>query len=58
VLFADEKVFELPTYTKDLLDSIDEAPIQILHGGIAKEVRVTNNDKRWALRIMKDCCGP
>lgn len=54
MLFIEEKVLELPTYTKQVVDALQKAPIQILHCGHAREIRVSDNDKRAALKIMKD----
>ena len=52
-LFMSEKVLTLPTFTKSLCESLDRSPARILFQGIATEIRVSQDDKRYALRIMK-----
>ena len=52
-LFLSEKVLDLPTYTKKVCDALADTPLQILHQGQAREVRITDNDKRYALTVMK-----
>ena len=52
-LFMSEKVLTLPTFTKSLCDSLDTSPARLLYQGMAKEIRVSPEDKRYALRVMK-----
>ena len=52
-LFIDEKVFELPTFSKGLLDQLAAQPMQILIDGKGREIRIGQGDKVRALKIMK-----
>lgn len=54
MLFIEEKVFELPTYTKQVMDALESSPIQIVHSGRAKEIRVSNREKCAALKVLKE----
>ena len=51
-LFIDEKVFELPTFSKGLLDQLAAQPMQILIDGKGREIRIGQGDKVRALKIM------
>lgn len=52
-LFLSEKVLTLPTWTKGLCDACSREPLRILHNGVAREVVVTQEDKTYALQVMK-----
>ena len=53
-LFVSEKIWNLPTYTKALVDSLERDPLCLLHQGTAKEIRITAEDKRFATKVMQD----
>ena len=52
-LFVSEKVLQLPTYAKTVCDSLDATPVRIMFNGLAREIRITEADKRDVLKIMK-----
>ena len=53
-LFFSERVVDLPTFTRDVCDSLRKQPIAILHNGIAREVTITDDDVQSAFAILKE----
>ena len=52
-MFSSEKVLDLPTYTKTVCDCLRASPVRILHHGQARAVGITDQDKAWAMALMK-----
>ena len=53
-LFLQEQAFTLPTFTKTVVDVAARGPFQILVDGRAVEIRITEDDKRRAVQVLKD----
>lgn len=52
-LFISEKIWTLPTYTKAAVDKLDGSPLCILHHGSAREIRISRQDRQYAIKVMK-----
>ena len=53
-LFFSERVVELPTFTRDVCESLRKQSIPILHNGVAREVTITDEDVSYAYSVMKE----
>ena len=51
-LFWEKKIFTLPTYTKHMLDQLEQRPLTVM-GAVPREVRVTEGDKSAALKVFQ-----
>ena len=46
--------FGVSRYAKSMCDSLQSNPVRIMYGGVAREIRITEADKRDVLKIMKE----
>ena len=53
-LFVDGRVTELPTFTKDMIDTLQRGDLTVMLDRCPREIRITQEDKVYALKVMQE----